>query len=267
MTMLNKRICSSLALLLVLMVGFSACMTKKKLVTDFNLFQKGLDSLNLVNIKPVTIQPNDALEINFYTQGTADQGQTDLFNLLNKREGYLVSEEGDLLFPILGLINVKGITTKALSEILQNKIKPYIVAPIVLVRMKAVKVMVLGEVKRQGVIDLQPERSSIINLLAEVGGISEFGRKDSIIIIRNLDSNRKATYYVNLMSADVYMSPVYQLKQDDFIYVKANDTYLRQLYLQKKSTELQKLQPILLYTGLITTVLSVYLITRNTFFR
>ena len=253
--------------ILFFLVILQSCSTSKKIVKDYNFFQKGLDSLNLVNIKPVTIQPNDVLEISFYTQGATDQGQTELFNSLNKREEYVVNDDGNLLLPVIGLIAVKGITSKMLSDILQDKVKPYVKDPLVLVKMKEIKVMVMGEVRRQGVIDLKPERSNIINLFAEVGGITDLGRRDSILIIRNLDSNRKATFYVDLRDAAIYSSPVYQLRQDDLVYVRATDAYLRQLYIQQKSTELQKLQPILLYSGLITTVLSLYLITRNTFFR
>ena len=64
---------------------------------------------------------------------------------------YLVDNDGNINFPVLGELHVGGLTKKATEQMIVEKLKPYITeTPIVTVRMVNYKISVIGEVARPG---------------------------------------------------------------------------------------------------------------------
>ena len=60
---------------------------------------------------------------------------------------YLVDNDGNINFPVLGELHVGGLTKKATEQMIVEKLKPYITeTPIVTVRMVNYKISVIGEV-------------------------------------------------------------------------------------------------------------------------
>ncbi len=241
----------------------ASCSLNKKLYTNFNLFQTGLDSMGKVEIVPVVLKEKDMLDINFITEATLMQDQTSLVNLLNKNDAYTIDTNGELMIPTLGKVKAAGLTTKQLSDTLARRSSSFIKNPFVSVKLKSIKVIVLGEARRQAIIDLKPDRADIVNLLAELGGVTEMARRDSVLIIRQEGNGLRKPYYIDLRNANFYQSPVFNLQQNDVIYLKATNQYLRQLYLQSKTQELQKFQSVIVYLTLLTSVFSTYFLIRT----
>jgi len=78
--------------------------------------------------------------------------------------------------------------------------------------------IVLGETG-QSVVQVENERISVPELLATVGGITYDGKRDNILIIREVDGV-KSIGRVDMTSADVFSNPFYYLKQNDIVYVE-----------------------------------------------
>lgn len=145
-------------------------------------------------------------------------------------QGYLVSEDGTIDFPILGKLGVAGKTRAEIAELVKTKLteEGLVQDPVVTVEYLNLKVSVLGEVIRPGRVNIDRDEYTILDALSAVGDLTIYGQRENIKVIRSENGLRK-TYVVNLCSAeDIFSSPVYYLQQNDMIYVEPNDVRARQ---------------------------------------
>ena len=78
----------------------------------------------------------------------------------------------------------------------------------------------LGEVNgRGGHFSMTNERMTILEAISMAGDISELGRRDNIMVIREVNGERKVAR-VNLLSKDIFNSPYFYLKTNDVVYVE-----------------------------------------------
>lgn len=143
---------------------------------------------------------------------------------------FLVDNEGNINYPIVGKINVVGLTRTECQDKIQSLIKPYFSEkenPIVLVRNTGYKVVVMGEVNSSKVINVTSEKISILEALAQAGDLSIYGRRDNVLLIREDVTGQKHTARLNLNDANIINSPYYYLQQNDIVYVQPNKTKAR----------------------------------------
>ncbi|MBS1627474.1 MAG: polysaccharide biosynthesis/export family protein [Bacteroidetes bacterium] len=240
----------------------SSCASVKKSQFDFLMFQRGLDSMGKVNAEEILIKPSDKLNIQFYTQATTAQDQTEIFNLLNK-SGYTVDINGNLSFPIIGMVKAAGLTNKQLADTLIKLSAPYIKNPFVNVVQQPIKVFLLGNLKKQDVVALPPENANLLYLFALSGGENSNSDIRKVMVIRE-DSlkNRKANI-VDMTSGAFFTSPVFQLQTNDLIYINPNSRYLREEEARSSYLKTQKLQPLMFYVTATSTVLSLLIILKS----
>ena len=101
--------------------------------------------------------------------------------------GYLVDNEGKIDFPVVGTLNLGGMTTKEAEALIKSKIVPYMSAsenPIVQVRMSNYKYAMLGGIKAPGVYTAPNEKISIVEAIARAGDLDLYGQRDKIFLIR-----------------------------------------------------------------------------------
>ena len=79
--------------------------------------------------------------------------------------------------------------------------------------------IVLGEAGSQTVVQVENERISVPELIASVGGVSYSGKRQNIMVIREVDG-KKSVGYVDMTNADLFENPYYYLKQNDIVYVE-----------------------------------------------
>ena len=138
---------------------------------------------------------------------------------------YLVLDDGTIDFPVLGVLNVVGLTKDELEDLICKKLKGYIEEePIVTVRMVNYKISVLGEVARPGVFTISNEKVSIFEALALAGDLTIWGMRDNVKVIRENADGYRDIIVLNLNNADIANSPYYYLQQNDILYVTPNKT-------------------------------------------
>ena len=170
----------------------------------------------LVNSK----DPELALPFNMpvvtYQIGAQTTAQQRLF-------GYLVDQNGDIDFPILGKIHVEGLTRMQVTELIKQKLmsEDLIKDPIVTVQFLNFKVSVMGEVTRPGTFDISGDRITLLEALSMAGDLTIYGRRDRVAVIREKDGKRRILYH-DLRSSDIFQSPCYYLQQNDIVYVEPN---------------------------------------------
>lgn len=222
----NKK----LAIFLVLVtVGLCmACNPYKKVSKDYPYFQRGLDSLGNVAFHEPVIQANDLISIQVFSK-SLNQEQATLFNIPNtgagSANGYLVNMDGTIEMPLVGYVKAAGLSRAQLSNLLVSKLSPYVKDPSVLIRFLQFRINVLGEVKAPGTYNFLTERVTLMDAISAAGDLTDDAQRSGVVVIR--EENGKRNYYpVDLRSGAIFQSPVFQLQQNDLIYVGANSAKL-----------------------------------------
>ena len=151
------------------------------------------------------------------------------FNLVNSGtdapQQYLVDNQGNINFPVLGEIHVSGLTKLEIENLIIDKLKVYLKeAPIVTVRIVNYRISVLGEVAKPGSFVISNEKINLLEALAMAGDLTIYGMRDNVKLIRTGQDNKQEIITMDLNKVETVLSPYYQLQQNDIIYVTPNKT-------------------------------------------
>jgi polysaccharide export outer membrane protein len=137
--------------------------------------------------------------------------------------GYLVNSDGNIQIPILGNIKAAGVTKKQLKADITNALldKKLLLDPIVTIRHLNYEVTVIGEVGKPTVINVPNEKISLLKALGIAGDITVFGKKDNVLLIREVEGKRKVIR-IDMNSKAFLSSSYYYLQPNDVVYVEAN---------------------------------------------
>lgn len=149
--------------------------------------------------------------------------------------GYVVDNDGYIDFPVIGRIEVGGMTRWELSESIKGILldKGYLNDAVVTVEFMNFKVSVLGEVARPGTYSIEGDKVTVLQALSLAGDLTIYGKRENVTVIRELDGQR-VFYNVDLCSVDVFKSPAYNLQQNDIVYVEPSEIKARQSTLDDK---------------------------------
>jgi polysaccharide biosynthesis/export protein len=136
--------------------------------------------------------------------------------------GYLVNSEGYVQLPLLGFIKAAGYNKEQLKDYITKLLldKKLLVEPIVDIRHLNYEVTVIGEVTKPTVITVPSEKISLVKALGIAGDITVFGRKDNVLLIREVEG-KKIVKRLDLNSPTFLQSPYYYLQPNDVVYVEA----------------------------------------------
>ena len=211
---------------IALLVVLSSCSTKKSV----HYFQDNLKAETLNNYLSPSIQIGDILDINIKALDiesvsmfqSTDAGQFTTNSLdVRKLNGYKVDSEGQIDLPLLGSIIVMDLTTNQISELLEKKLKSFVVNPAVKTTILNFKFSVLGEVKNPQTFSVIDDKISIIQAIGMAGDLTINGDRSNITLLREVNGNFESTT-IDLTSFDITSSAYYNLRQNDVIYVRPN---------------------------------------------
>lgn len=163
--------------------------------------------------------PNGADVYKDYELGTQDGINT-----------FTVSDKGTIDYPLLGTLDVQGMTRHELAAFIKGEIMGhgYINDPIVTVEFVNTGISVLGEVVKPGRFDLNVDQITLLEGLALAGDMTIQGKRENVTVIRKEGGEIKS-YTVDLTDGKkLTSSPAYFLKQGDVIYVEPNTQRKRQ---------------------------------------
>jgi polysaccharide export outer membrane protein len=216
-----------------------------------------------IRIPELRIQKNDILSIQIYSSSTKPEIDL-LYNLRESTSGtgqnqaatngFLVDAKGNIEYPRLGSFHAEGLTKDELAaQIKKRLIEPVelLKDPTVIIRFLNLKVTVIGEVESQGVINFPGERVTILEAIGLAGGITEFGKKENVKVVRELDGKRQIGV-INLSSDSLFQSPFYTLMQNDVVMVDP----IKQK--QKQRDQTQAFQRVSFALSVITAAAFIY---------
>jgi polysaccharide export outer membrane protein len=203
------------------------------------------------NLLPITPSP-------LTTSNTATNSTTPVTASEMEFQAYTVDEKGEIDFPKFGKIKVQGLTHFELEAFLQEKLKAYMADPIVCVSITLNCIKIFGEVRIPGIIEIANRHNySVLDALAEAGGITEVGNKKRVQLIRE-ENGRLESVVLDLTSSDIFTSPYYYLKQNDIIVVDMNAK--RKKDLQYGTSDNYRLSMISTFVGALSSTLTIIFI-------
>ncbi|HEX7845144.1 MAG TPA: polysaccharide biosynthesis/export family protein [Chitinophagaceae bacterium] len=241
-----------------------SCGTQRKIPPYY--LQNSTDTTikGQIVIPELRIQRNDLLSIQVYSASTKPEIDA-LYNLPAGAEGaapsvngFLVDGNGNIEYPRLGSIKAEGLTKQELADAIKKKLTQPVELlrdPTVIIRFLNYKITVLGNVGREGLVTLPGEKLTILEAIGMAGGITDYGQKDRVKIIRETDGKRSMGY-VDLSSDSLFTSPYYHLVQNDVIIVEP--TKQKQRMVDQAVTQ----QRISFALSIITTATLLYSIFR-----
>lgn len=134
---------------------------------------------------------------------------------------YVVDKKGCIVMPIIGKIDVAGKTIDEVAEEIKRLVEKDVKDPYVTVRFCGFRVNVLGEVNSPGAKISSKERYSILDAIADAGDLNVYGKRDNILLIREVDGVKKQVR-LSLNDAKLLESPYFYLQQNDIVYVEPN---------------------------------------------
>lgn len=222
---------------MLLGIALLASCTSYKQVPYFQNAEEISQAAQHLPLFDAKIMPKDLLAI---TVNTTDPQVSAPFNLVMQTpvnvatgnsyatsqptiQQYLVSNTGEIDFPILGRLKVGGLTKGEAEDLIRQKLESYLKeTPIVNVRMSNYKISVLGEVNRPGSFTVGNEKINVLEALAMAGDMTVYGIRDNVKLIREDAQGKREIITLNLNDANLITSPYYYLRQNDILYITPN---------------------------------------------
>lgn len=232
---MHTRLFLYFAFVLLTLITSSGCKLREKMV--YLQESEVVDSSAHVKryFDPVayapTLRPDDLLQIQvggqdaealaafqFYVNENTNglQGMQALQNIV-----YLVDPNGNINFPVLGFVQVSGLTRLEAIEKLQELLSAYVQDPVVNIQIRNFKVTVLGQVQRPGTYSLPSDRVTVLEAIGMAGDLQLSAIRNNVLVIRE-SNGRREEFRLDLTQKDMYTSPAYYLRQNDVIYVEPN---------------------------------------------
>ena len=134
--------------------------------------------------------------------------------------GFEVDKQGNINYPILGVIRAEGLTLKELKGVIENQImeRKLIKEPIARVSFANFKITILGEAGK-GIYNIPEGKIDIFGALALSRDLTDDAVRNDIWVVRTREGVRRL-YRIDLTTKDCYYSPAFFLQQNDMIYAK-----------------------------------------------
>lgn len=210
---------------------FQSCISHESLVN----YQGGapllLDQMvSIQNPQEIKIKKDDVLDVKIHSLDIVTAAPFNIVPVggngqgVNRAEllqlgGYLVDEDGNIDFPVLGTLHLEGLSIKDVKGILLTKLKEYLQEPVVNVRLLNFKITVSGEVNRPGSFTIYNQRITLPEVLTMAGDLTPYADRESILIIREIGGERIFSK-VSIADSDFFASDYYFLQQNDLVYIE-----------------------------------------------
>ena len=222
---------SAIRLHVWLIAVFALMVTSCNTIKDIAYLQdiSTTTPITLQNPEDIRLEPGDQLSISIHGR---DPKVVEIYNMPNvtnatggsTKASYTVNANGQIDMLQFGLIPVAGLTRAELA----NQIKYRLVSsgvvrdPVVVVDFATMTYSVLGEVAMPGRKPIDRDHMTILDALAQAGDLTIYGKRNNVLVMRNVNGKQTA-YRIDLTNTEsVYASPVFNLKQNDIIYVEPN---------------------------------------------
>lgn len=221
----------------IALLSATSCGTPKD-VAYFQDLNNNPDTVITLQNRVITVKPTDKIYIGVKSK---DPQISQLFNLMGETRGssannlsqdayyYTVDSKGDIDFPVVGKIQVAGLTREEIAEKVRKSLvdASLVKDPTITVSLSNLHYSMMGEVAKPGQYAFEEEKVTILDAISKAGDLTIQGRRNDVMVLRQENGHQKI-YKIDLCSGkDIFSSPAYYLQQNDVVYVTPNDTKKR----------------------------------------
>ena len=186
-SLMNKFL--SITLSVVLTCLFTACVPTRDYTYLYDVTQRQLAELSVDNkfdlrIKPaddllVKVTDEDGNLVEVFSQATVTMGASGAANHLLRQAGisagFVVDGEGDVKLPLVGKVQVSGLTQEETARKIESMIKEakILPSPHISVGILSGRVTILGDISKPGLYSLESVRTTIFDIVAMASGHEE----------------------------------------------------------------------------------------------
>lgn len=184
------------------------------------LLGAALTLTNVAAAEEYIMTPGDQLQI--YVLGHPDISST----RANNDSSYTVRPDGKLNFPLVGEIDINGLTVFEFTQLLTKELSEYIINPKITVnvaKLGTTRVFVMGEVPKQGMHELSKSHR-VLDALGAAGGFTQKAAKKDIYLVRNVGKPGENVQKLNILNymKKGDMSQNLVLQEGDCLFLTSN---------------------------------------------
>jgi polysaccharide export outer membrane protein len=233
---------------------YQALFEQKNSISDTS-FQKNTAGFGTYRIKPQDVLQvrnlQNSKNIVDITPGGAAAAQG---SISTQGDTFLVENDGTIAVTGLGAVRVAGLSRLEAQKLLDDLYrKTFLKAPIIEVQIINLKVTILGEIKSQGEFQLTKDRTTLIEIIGQAGGLTERADETNIKIIRGTQKNPQVAI-IDLSNIQSINDPKAVLQSGDLIYIAKNKRAVRSDKIQNFS---MVFQPIILLFNTVLIIVSL----------
>mgnify|MGYP002511296214 FL=1 len=226
--------------ILILPLLLASCVTSKKVNLLQEAGKKGIPSYaDTLSYEDYRVRTGDRLYVYVYS---IDERVSSMFNASGNgvsssqiRQGnnmngsydlytYLVYDDGTIDYPMVGRMEVRGMTTREIKNELEHRLMEYVQEQtdykLLSVEVNIVRrsFSVISD-HGSGTFSLTKEKVTIFEALAMAGDIGDFGDRSKVRIVREIESETKVKVF-DVRSEDIVNSEFYYIEPNDVIYIQ-----------------------------------------------
>ena len=184
---------------------------ERRLVTEYKL-QSG----DILDIKVSSLDPNSVAIFNKAVGMSVNAAVNDASLYIN---GYMIDQHGQVNLPLVGEVDVMGMTLDSLNIYLSNTLEQYFKYFTVDAKLVNYRVSVLGEVNSPGIQNIYNADVNVLQALAQARGVTNYGNRRKVKIIRKAFNTNEAEV-IDLSKEGVIYSEYFYLMPNDVVYVE-----------------------------------------------
>jgi polysaccharide export outer membrane protein len=132
----------------------------------------------------------------FYVVGPGDELRVEVWKEPSLSGNVAVRPDGFITLPLINEVQVVGLTTEKLREVLQQKYREFVTDAYVTVRVEKIassEIFLIGEVVKPGAL-VATGNDTVLQLITRAGGLTPFASRHKIRILRR--AGEKVTEFV-----------------------------------------------------------------------
>ncbi|RHU24798.1 MULTISPECIES: polysaccharide biosynthesis/export family protein [Parabacteroides] len=195
-------------------------LTPEQLIEMSQTYTTKISNDDLLSINVTAWDPAAVTPFNppVFAYSVVPQGEQPIASSQNLYT-YLVDQDGNINFPVLGKVHVAGLTRQEVAGKLEEMISKYVENPLVNVQLLNFKITMMGDVSRPGTLAIKNDRVSILDAIGMAGDLQLSANRKNILVIRD-NNGVKETYRMDITDPGIFASPCFYLKQNDIVYVE-----------------------------------------------
>lgn len=140
---------------------------------------------------------------------------------------YIVRSDGYVELPVLGDVKVQGLTIKDCEDTLEQLFKYQYQEPFVQLRVTNRRCVVFsGDGNAATIVNLENTNTSLLEVLAQTGGISQRGKSRIVKVMRKVGDNREI-YHIDISTIEGLKYADMIIQGNDYIYVEPRPQIIR----------------------------------------